>query len=711
MRVRGLKIEERTKLSEKLIECTEKLSFIKMAASDNRLAQSYKECFGSSQFFEEAVYEQVLKLRTWIDTISLEDTLLADLLTIAVLTSLVPASLMIRVGDMRYKTSSEIYSKTIPIINGVTEKITQMAIDLREDVNGLKKQPVMIMENAFSLGNIPFLNIDTVITSPPYVNGTNYFRNTKIELWFLRCLVTVSDLAKYRMKSITAGINDVTLGKTTTTQNPLVSHIVKMLTQNAYDSRIPRMVGSYFGEIEEVFRLVRHHLTNNAIIAIDIGDSCYGGIHVPVDKLLTSCLQTLGFEDIDSTELRKRRSKGGSVLKQILLIYRYREGNNKKSYFSNDIGHWKPEWEKFKFQLPHQQIPFAKRNWGHSLHSLCSYPGKMKPALAHHLVKIFVPEKGRILDPFAGVGTIPFEGALQGKTSFGFEISQAAFTIAKGKMQLHNKLKCYEIVENLKEFLLDNKPTEEELHNANVFGFNGKIFEYYHPDTLNEVLLARRYFIDKPAQSSEEYFVLSSLLHILHGNRPYALSRRSHPLTPYKPSGIKEYRPLIPHLIDKLERGLKEQLSTGFNPGEIIFQDATGWWPQEIDELDAVITSPPFFDSTRFYLANWLRLWFCGWNASDFEGRPLGFIEERQKKNFDVYIPVFRQAREHLKKDGVLVMHLGKSEKCDMSEKLLELGKLWFRNSEIFEESVSHCESHGIRDKGSVTYHQYLVMY
>jgi hypothetical protein len=39
--------------------------------------------------------------------------------------------------------------------------------------------------------------------------------------------------------------------------------------------------------------------------------------------------------------------------------------------------------------------------------------------------------------------------------------------------------------------------------------------------------------------------VFASLLHVLHGNRPYALSRRSHPLTPYAPTGPVEYKSLL----------------------------------------------------------------------------------------------------------------------------------------------------------------------
>jgi tRNA G10 N-methylase Trm11 len=126
--------------------------------------------------------------------------------------------------------------------------------------------------------------------------------------------------------------------------------------------------------------------------------------------------------------------------------------------------------------------------------------------------------------------------------------------------------------------------------------------------------------------------------------------------------------------------------------------------------LDAIITSPPFFDSTRFHLANWMRLWFCGWNQKDFKSKPLSFIDETQKVTFDVYEPILRQGRERLKKGGVFVFHLGKSRKCDMSEELIKVAKRWFKVEDVFSENVEHTESHGIKDKGTVVEHQFLVL-
>src|SRR5262249_14389388 len=147
-----------------------------------------------------------------------------------------------------------------------------------------------------------------------------------------------------------------------------------------------------------------------------------------------------------------------------------------------------------------------------------------------------------------------------------------------------------------------------------------------------------------------------------------------------------------------------------FVEGKVWQQDCTMRWPDEVDQLDAVITSPPFFDSTRFFLANWMRLWFSGWEKEDFKTRPNDYVDVKQKKSFAVYDSVLRQARERMKSSGFMVMHLGRSKKCDMANELSQVARKYFRIADVFVESVEHCERHGIRDKGTVAEHQYLVL-
>ena len=460
----------------------------------------------------------------------------------------------------------------------------------------------------------------------------------------------------------------------------------------------------------QVFEATNHHLKRGAKVAIDIGDSRYNGVHVPTDALLVDLLQGLGYDALDSVELRRRCSRNGDPLRQVLLVFEKRRASRVRERKGAKYGTWGEKWESFKSELPHQRQPYAKRNWGHARHSICSYQGKLKPSLAYFLVDTFLPRHGRVLDPFAGVGTIPFEAALRGGQSWSFDISPAALAISRAKLSDAGRDGCMAVIKELEAAIHASTGSRAEIAKASEIRFNKPLPDYFHPKTLREILAARSFFRERHARTEAEEMVFACLLHILHGNRPYALSRRSHPITPFAPTGPTEYRPLIPRLTEKVERTLAAALPEDFRPGSVLDQDVTEWWPAEVDRLDAIITSPPFFDSTRFYLANWMRLWFCGWETGDFKVRPKAYIDERQKQNFEVYKPFFRQARERLKADGVLVLHLGKSRKCNMAEYLKLVARRWFGTADAFEESVEHCESHGIADKGTVKSHQFLVL-
>lgn len=713
-----LKAEEtqRKKLSKDLKDIQKAiLKNINKFEEDKSLRESYKDLFSDKKYFPDETLEQLLKLRSYIDIVKLEDGLLADTLTVAVISCLLPVSYLKKVGDVRFKTPKEI-EKDIRTFNDILpEKIGNIAEDVLNFDYTLKGKPEFILSNAKNIGRVNDLKIGAIITSPPYLNGTNYFRNTKIELWFLRFLQFENDLRFFRDQALTSGINDVKKeyayvnGLDIAAKSTLLKSTLIELNKNAYDSRIPIMAKSYFEEMYRIFNDAKPLLNQNAKILIDIGDSIFGGVHINTDDILIELMQELGYENIENKVLRKRRSRNQAVLTQALLVFEFKEkpksSKNDKSKF-----YWKKNWDNFRNEIPHQQEPYSSRNWGHNNHSLCSYQGKLKPAIAHHLVNTFVPENGSVLDPFSGVGTIPFEAALAGKLSYGIDISLPAYYISYAKVNSPIPSESFAYIDALDQFIKCNKCTKKEIDEVKNFGFNKKLFEYYEESTLKEILLARRFVKENFPSTPSEMLVVGSLLHILHGNRPYALSRRSHPIVPYAPTGEFIYKSLIEKLCEKVNRVINEELPLNFKNGKVFNQDTTIVWPQEINDLDAIITSPPFFDSTRFYLANWIRIWFTGWSEIDFKHQPKSFIDERQKVDFAIYESIFRQAKERMKKDGAFVLHLGKSNKCDMALELQKISKRWFKTADLFDESVVHCESHGIRDKGTVTSHQYLIL-
>ena len=716
IRVLRAKYIERKKLHNALKEIEVNiLQLLDNFQEDKKLKESYKTIFSDSKYFPQSNLSQILKLRSYLDIIKLENELLSDVLTVAVISCLLPVSYLKKAGDVRFKTPKDIAKGIKTLKDVLPQKIAEIAEDVNNFEYSLKNSHEQILSNAKNIGRVNELKIGAIITSPPYLNGTNYFRNTKVELWFLRYLQFENDLRLFRDQALTSGINDVKKesgnkkGLDISSKSKLLKSTLVELNKNNYDSRIPIMAKSYFEEMYQIFSEVKPHLESTTKVIIDIGDSIFCGVHINTDEILIELLMELGYVLNDNKVLRKRRSRNKEILTQNLLVFETTFKNGKVRNI-NKVAFWNKNWNSFKEELPHQQIPFSSRNWGHNNHSLCSYQGKLKPAIAHQLVKTFVPENGSMLDPFSGVGTIPFEASLSGKKSYGIDISLPAYYISYAKVTASIASERNNYLNALNKFIKENKCTKKELNETKKFGYNKTLAEYYEEKTLKEILLARRFVKENYPNTPSEMLVVSALLHVLHGNRPYALSRRSHPIVPYAPSGDFIYKNLIEKVTEKLERVINAELPINFRNGIIFNQDTTAVWPQEINNIDAIITSPPFFDSTRFYLANWIRIWFAGWSEIDFKYQPNSFIEEKQKKDFTIYESIFRQSKERLKKDGVCVLHLGKSVKCDMAKELQKISKRWFNTADLFDESVAHCESHGFKDKGTVTSHQYLIL-
>lgn len=714
IRVGMLRSAQSKELAEQLQALGESIpKLVLRAIPDRNLNDDFARNFGENKFFDESTYDVLLRLRTVVDELGGGTSLLGHLATVAVMAKIVTCSFLKRAGDVRYKTDKEM-DKGIPdLVSELVAHLKLMSIDCEAGAP-LRGKARVIATNARSLArNQDSTSLaDGVITSPPYLNGTNYFRNTKLELWFARFLSDVS-LRSYRDEAITSGINDVGASQGRVVRNRAVRELVDSLAQNAYDKRIPRMAAAYFEDMTLVLDQLRQTCREGSRICIDIGDSRYGGVHVPTHDLLVEVAGDVGLVHVNTIKLRSRLSKDKSELSQSLVVLEKPKHPGRARPTSRSVTNAAStqlaKWEAFKQTMPHQQEPYRRRNWGSSLHSVCSYQAKMKPALAHHLVEVFSLPGQTVVDPFSGSGTIPYEACLMGRNGLGMDISLLGTAITNAKVQRADHLKVERLISDL-EKRLRKPPSDASIEVAKEIRFNGALSDYFHPATFQEILAARDFFLGSLSDTAEWYTVFACMLHILHGNRPYALSRRSHPITPYAPTGPFEHKSVVDKLRTKVSKTLAAQLDVGRQKGRAFLADIRQPWPDEIQHVNAIITSPPFFDSTRFYMTNWMRFWFCGWSKSDFDSRTADYVESLQKKSLDIYSEIFDRCVDRLEPRGFAVFHLGYSHKCDMAS---ELAARIPRDLEIVDvavESVDHCESHGIRDKGTTTGHQYLIL-
>lgn len=287
---------------------------------DSELAESYKYCFHDSEYFTEEAFVKALRLSSFCDQANPKINMILRVLCASVL---LKGSKLRRAGDVRYKTPREL-SMGIPDLAELVAQKLDLALNdayLLSDLH-IQDGGRLVAANAKELKTTMIdQEYDGVITSPPYLNGTNYIRNTKLELWFCKLIgPTGSNLRDFRNAVVTSAINDVTKAQSGTCikeARPTVTEV----EQNCYDARIPKMVSEYFSQMALVFEGLLKHCKAGAPICIDIGDSVYNGVHVKTDEVLTEIMLNRGASLIENVYLRKRTSNRGASLSQRLLVF------------------------------------------------------------------------------------------------------------------------------------------------------------------------------------------------------------------------------------------------------------------------------------------------------------------------------------------------------------------------------------------------------
>lgn len=257
----------------------------------------------------------------WIERFNDVDNELARRIgRLAVASSAISTSNMKRAVDLRRRTERELLRARPTVLQTVRERVSDFIEDL-ETSSIAPGHASWIGADARSVGD-DTRDVDLIVTSPPYLNGTNYCRNTKLELLLLGLIDSEEGLSQLRTRSLTAGINNVSrrIGEPTTLD--FVEPVAAALDQVAYDSRIPTMVRAYFSDMHRVFAELLGVTRAGGRLALDIGDSRFAGVHVDTPTLLTETAESAGWIHSGETMLRDRISKDGSPLCQKLIYFK-----------------------------------------------------------------------------------------------------------------------------------------------------------------------------------------------------------------------------------------------------------------------------------------------------------------------------------------------------------------------------------------------------
>jgi DNA modification methylase len=306
-----------------------------------------------------------------------------------------------------------------------------------------------------------------------------------------------------------------------------------------------------------------------------------------------------------------------------------------------------------------------------TLQQLSPYVGKMKSGMARALINLYSKLGETVLDPFSGSGVVPLEALLAGRRAFANDLSPYAYVLTRAKLEAPGSEKL--AIQKAKVLIEEVLPVARFVDLTVVPDW---VREFYHPDTLQEILAAFRFL-----RQEEDHFLTACLLGILHHVRPGFLSYPASHLVPYLRKAkyppdefpkMYSYRDLGSRLLAKIKRAYRRHML----PTDWEYRQYQMWQtnsmnlPIDDETVDAIVSSPPYFGALDYARDNRLRLWFLG--CEDWKE-----LDASLTANSKVYLPqmsiCLREMDRVLKPGGYCILVLGDVERDGETRRTAEI--------------------------------------
>lgn len=214
---------------------------------------------------------------------------------------------------------------------------------------------------------------------------------------------------------------------------------------------------------------------------------------------------------------------------------------------------------------------------------------------------------------WSGKGTVPFEALRNNRIGIGNDKSPEAFIMT------HAKVKPITLP-MLQQFLLQLRRRMNLITiSRECTDLDKKASIFYSKKTFEQILKLRHAL--KEDNSKEAIFTKAIIFGLLHGKGSFVFSLPCSHSYSMSPSYVKEYakkhhlrrpsRDVLECILKKGQQLLEDQLPPII--GEAYNDDSTATRLRN-ESVDMILTSPPYFDTQTYAWANWLRLWFLGFD-------------------------------------------------------------------------------------------------
>jgi len=251
-------------------------------------------------------------------------------------------------------------------------------------------------------------------------------------------------------------------------------------------------------------------------------------------------------------------------------------------------------------------------------HSYHRYPAKFIPNIVEKLLNDFTQKGDLILDPFGGCGTTLVESKRLGRKSVCFDINPVAKFIAEVKVTPINPKKLDDEFEKLQNRLSKKKKIVSNYHLNNE-----RILYWFDKKTIKELDFVYSE-IKKINNKNIRKFFLCSFSHNLKNSSRWLMKSIKPTIDKDKhiPSISKNFLKHTRSMIKKNSQ-FYSLLQTDGNlktSAKVLLRDSTKKFTLKNNEVDLIITSPPYVTSYEYADLHQLSLLWFGNDKKDFQG-------------------------------------------------------------------------------------------
>lgn len=207
--------------------------------------------------------------------------------------------------------------------NLFTKKVIQIYNDLKK-VQSHDHYGKSTLINDTCLNASKYIKANTInfiVTSPPYPNDLEYTRQTRLEMYLLDFVKSMSEVQQIK-KMMVKGSTKLIFKESNSETFALKFNTVKIVSDKIFEQTkdknwgfdYPRMVREYFGDMYLCLKEFYPLMKKNAHFLLVVGDQTVKSVYIPVCDILIEMGQEIGYKNCRKELFRMRRSTGHNVL-------------------------------------------------------------------------------------------------------------------------------------------------------------------------------------------------------------------------------------------------------------------------------------------------------------------------------------------------------------------------------------------------------------